>query len=143
MAYQIKRKNRVVEKLELCNADGSVALAVDVDINVDDIGGKIAAAQKALVAAQEQISKDSKSDEAKEAFGSAVISLFIVLFGEEDTERILAFYDGRYTEMLVDVFPFINDVVMPRVREASESRKEQLLNMARASKRSARKGFFQ
>jgi hypothetical protein len=142
MAYQIKRKNRVVEKLELCNADGSVALAVDVDINVDDIGGKIAAAQKALVAAQEQVSKDSKSDEAKEAFGSAVISLFIVLFGEEDTERILAFYDGRYTEMFVDVFPFIDDVVMPRVREASESRKEQLLNMARASKRSARKGFF-
>lgn len=143
MAYQITRKNRVVEKLELCHADGTVALAIDVDINVDDKGNEIAKAQQALLNAQELVRKDPKSDKAKEAFGMTVIALFIVLFGKENTNNILAFYDNKYAEMLIDLFPFIDDVIMPRVREASASRKEQLLNMARASKRSARKSFFQ
>lgn len=128
MAYQIKRKNRVVEKLELCNADGSVALAVDVDINVDDMGGRIAAAQDVLAMAKELVQKEPKSEKAQEAFGTAVMALFAVIFGQENTISILEFYDGRYIEMLADVFPFIKDVIMPEVISVSAERKQQILD---------------
>lgn len=131
MAYQIKRKNRVVEKLELCNADGSVALAVDVDINVDDMGGKIAAAQDVLAMAKELVQKEPKSEKAQEAFGTAVMALFAVIFGQENTISILKFYDGRYIGMLADVFPFIKDVIMPKIIAVSAERKQQILDTMR------------
>jgi hypothetical protein len=47
--------------------------------------------------------------------------------------------------MLVDVFPFINDCIMPKIKEASAARRQQLLdaaNAARAAKRKTRLSFF-
>jgi len=135
MAYQITRKKRVTEALELCNEDGAVALHLDVDIDVDAMGGRIADAQDTLRMAQELIQREPQSEKAQEAFGASVIALFAVIFGKNGADNILAFYDGYYSEMLVDVFPFINDVVMPAVNEASAERKQQLLNMANAMRK--------
>lgn len=142
MAYQIKRKSRIKERLELCDESGEVVLPIDVEINVDDIAVKLAAAQQTLGMAQALINKEPTSAKAQEAFGSAVIAMFSVIFGEDNAEKIIAFYDGRYTEMLLDVFPFINEAIMPKIKAASAERKQQLLDAARASKRSAGRGFF-
>lgn len=142
MAYQIKRKSRINERLELCDESGAVVLPIDVEINVDDIAGKLTAAQQTLGMAQALINKEPKSAEAQEAFGAAVIALFAVIFGKDNADKIIAFYDGRYTEMMLDVFPFINEAIMPKIKAASEERKRQLLDAARATKRSAKHGFF-
>ena len=142
MAYQIKRKSRIKERLELCDESGAVVLPIDVEINVDDIAGKISAAQQTLGMAQALINKEPTSAKAQEAFGAAVIALFAVIFGEDNAEKIIAFYDGRYTEMLLDVFPFISEAIMPKIKAASEERKQQLLDAARASKRNVRHGFW-
>lgn len=48
MAYQIIRKNRIIEYLELCRADGTVADTVHVDLNVDQIAGRLQAAIKSF-----------------------------------------------------------------------------------------------
>lgn len=37
--------------------------------------------------------------------------------------------------MLLDIFPFINEVILPMVRAASEARKEQLRAAANLAKR--------
>lgn len=142
MAYQIKRKSRIKERLELCDESGAIVLPIDVEINVDDMAGRITAAQQTLGMAQALVNKEPQSAKAQEAFGAAVIALFAVIFGKDNADKIIAFYDGRYTEMLVDVFPFINDVIMPKIRSASAERKQQLMDAARASKRSTRSGFF-
>jgi hypothetical protein len=34
MAYQVKRKNRIKEELQLCHDDGSVAI-IPINLNVD------------------------------------------------------------------------------------------------------------
>ena len=145
MAYQVKRKSRIKERLELCDESGAVVLPVDVEINIDDMAGRITAAQQTLGMAQELINREPQSEKAQEAFGSAVIALFSVIFGKKNTDKILAFYSGRYTEMLVDVFPFINDCIMPKIKEASAARRQQLLdaaNAARAAKRKTLLSFF-
>ena len=124
--YQVKRKNKITETIQLCHADGSVAEQIDVVINVDQLGAKVNKAYELLGIAQNTLSKNSRSPELMNEFGRAVIALFQAIFGDENTEKITSFYEGSESEMLLDLFPFINDVIMPQIREASAARREQL-----------------
>ena len=133
--YTITRKNRIKEQLQLCHEDGSVALSVNVDLNVDQIASRVNTAYELLGAAQVCLQKDPASDEAVKAYGQAVIGVFDVIFGEENSKKILEFCENSYTEMLLDVFPFINDEIMPKIRQASSDRKKQLLEAVKKSRR--------
>jgi hypothetical protein len=141
MAYQIKRKSKIKERLELCDETGAVVLPIDVEINVDDIA-KISNAQQVFIMAKELIQKEPQSAKAQEAFGTAVIAIFAVLFGKENTDKIIAFYDGRYAEMLSDIMPFIEDALLPKIKETSAEYAQQIANAVRANKRRAWSGFF-
>ncbi len=132
MAYQITRKAKITETLELYRADGSLAETINVDLDIDLMGGRVNKARENMAIAQLELEKDNRN---VEAFGRAVLSLFNVIFGEDGTRRIVDFYDGKEGEMLLDLFPFINNVIMPQVEAASAARKQQLLDAAKASKR--------
>lgn len=132
MAYQITRKAKITETLELYRADGSLAETIKVDLDIDLMGGRVNKARENMAIAQLELEKDKRN---VEAFGRAVLSLFNVIFGEDGTSRIVAFYDGKEGEMLLDLFPFINNVIMPQVEAASAARKHQLIDAAKASKR--------
>lgn len=131
MAYQIIRKSKITEELELCRADGTVAERLTVDIDIDSIGARVYKAYENMAIAQLDLQKDKSN---VEAFGRAVLNLFVVIFGEDGTNRIAAFYENKEGEMLLDLIPFINNVVMPQVSAASAHRKQQLLEAAKASK---------
>lgn len=139
--YQIKRKNRIVEQVQLVHANGDIACTLDVDINVDEIGPKINKAYEMAGMAQLELEKNPISQNAVDAYGEAVLALLNVIFGEDGCNKIVEFYGGRgaWSEMLIDLFPFINNEVMPRVQEASAARKEQLFEMAKAVKKSTRR----
>ena len=130
--FQVTRKNRIKETVQLCNADGTVAQEINVDLNVDTIAARMNKAYEMLGMAQNQLQADNNPVNA-ETFGRAVIAVFEVVFGD-DCKKILDFYENSYTEMLLDLFPFINDEIMPKIREASEQRKNQLKELANRSK---------
>lgn len=134
--YSVTRKNRIKEDLQLCHANGDVALTVSVDLNIDEMGGRLNKALETFANAQGILQKGNTGPEAVEAYGRAVIALFDVIFGEEDSRKIIAFYEDNYTEMLLDLFPFINDEIMPKVREASAERKAQLLRATQTAEES-------
>ena len=46
----------------------------------------------------------------------------MAVFGEQDAQTIIDFYNGRYTEMVREVFPFIAEVVMKVRKMAQEDR---------------------
>lgn len=131
MAYRIKRQSKLVETLELCNADGTVAHVIEVNVNIDDIAGRVNKAWEMLGMAQVALQADPKSENAMETYGRAVLEVIRVIFGLENAETIVAFYDGRWTEMLLDLFPFINQIIMPRIKEASAARRAQLEALAK------------
>lgn len=133
--YQITRKNKISETLQLCHADGTVAETIEVNINVDQIGAKINTAYTKLGIAQNTLRKDPHDPKLAEEYGAAVIALFRAIFGEENAEKIIAFYEGNESEMLLDIFPFLNDVILPAVQAASASRKSQLEAAAKLAKR--------
>lgn len=130
--FQVTRKNRIKETVQLCNADGTVAQEINVDLNVDTIAARMNKAYEMLGMAQNQLQADNNPVNA-ETFGKAVIAVFEVVFGD-DCKKILEFYENSYTEMLLDLFPFINDEIMPKIREASQQRKNQLVELAKRSK---------
>ena len=131
--YRVQRKNKIIEQLQLVHANGDVACTIDVDINVDQIGAKINSAYELVGIAQSAVIKEPYSEEAALAFTQTVTALFTAIFGEDGCNKIIEFYgEGACTEMLVDLFPFINNEIIPKVREASAERKKQLLEMANA-----------
>ena len=140
--YTITRKNRIKEQLQLCHADGTPALTVDVDLNVDEIAARVNKAYEVLGSAQIDLQEDPKSAKAQEAYGKAVLAMFDVIFGEANTGALIQFYENNFTEMLLDVFPFINDEIMPKIREASAARKQQLADAARKVRSGNRRGLF-
>lgn len=132
--YTIQRKNHIVEQVQLVHANGDVACVLDVDINVDQIGARINKAYELVGIAQLKLEKEPTSIEAAEAYGNAVLGLLTFIFGEDGCNKIVDFYgnSGAWSEMLIDLFPFINNEVIPAVRQASEERKKQILEMAKA-----------
>ena len=120
MAYKIKR-NHIIEQLEI--EDNGKVVTLDVDINVDSILTQYNKANLKIAAAQQaaQKAKDERDMQAAElAMGDGVLALFEVIFGEEQTKKILEIYDNRALEMLGDIAPFIADVVKPRIDEAKQ-----------------------
>lgn len=140
--YQVTRKNRIKEQLQLCHANGDIALTLDVDLNVDQIAGRANKAYEVLGIAQNVLQKNPNSAEAMKAYGAAVLSVFTVIFGETGATQILEFYENNYNEMLLDLFPFINNEIMPKIRAASADRKAQLIEAARQAKSMNRRRPF-
>ena len=127
MAYQIKKSSRITEELELLGEDGSIEKTINVDINTDRIAGGYRKAEIDLLNAQRNVKK-GESSEALENYGKAVIGLFRLIFGDENTNIMLDFFDGKYTDMLIQVMPFINDVVKPAISASVAAQKSRIAN---------------
>ncbi len=124
--YQIQRKNRIKEQLQLCHANGEIACTLDVDINVDRMTAQISKAYDQLGKAQNELMKDRTSEKLIEEYGKSVVLVLTAIFGEDGCKKILDFYEDNYTECLLDILPFVSGEIMPKIREASKARKEQL-----------------
>ena len=134
--YTIQRKNKHIhEELELLSIDGKDKMIVTVNLDIDQIAARMAKSYEMMGMLQNELKKDPKNQGTMEAFGQAVLEIFKIIFGDDQAGEILKFYENDYTEMLVDLFPFINEQIMPQVKEASRQRREQLETAANASRR--------
>lgn len=132
--YQIKR-NHIVEEIEF--DDNGKTLNVKVDINVDTILQAYTKAQYGIARASEAAKKaasDKDLSASEEAMGAAVLNLFEVVFGEDQTRQIIDFYDNRPMEMLTDIAPFITNVVAPKIEEGQARIEESYKQVSRRGK---------
>lgn len=134
MAYQAKRSRKFIEDFELINENGEIVKTIHVELDADDMIAKINRKYSALCKAQAEtveIQRNFEQQEvmetALEKLGNAVISLFQGVFGVEDAEIIVQFYNGRYIEMVKEVVPFISQVVIPRCMEIKEQNRKSVL----------------
>ena len=133
MAYKAKRQDRVIEDLELCNADGTVAKTIHVELDADNMVRKLSEKHLALINALKNVQevKDASTAEEKAngtaVLGAAVVDLFEAVFGREDARSILDFYGNRYVEMCQEVVPFITQIVIPEVRKIAKQNKKAAL----------------
>ena len=149
MAYQIKReKQYFVEDIELLDLDGRVALSIHVALDPDGVVEKVSRKYMDLVRIQQSFqgfdATTKSGAEVQEAYarlGDAVIALLEAVFGEEDTRRLLDYFEGRYIEMVRQVGPWIENVAVPRIREiAQKNRKQIMTSYSRQARRRKKRG---
>lgn len=134
MTYQAKRRKQFVEDFELMNEDGTIAHTLHVSLDADDMAGKINRKYAELtktLAETTEIKRQSESGEVAadcyERLGTAVVNLFEAVFGLEDTETIVQFYNNRYIEMCREVTPFITQVVIPQCIKIKQENQQSIL----------------
>lgn len=141
MAYQIKRRNHYVEQLELVDEAGKVVHTLNIDLDpgavVEDLSRKYLDLTKTKEEVDQlKLENPEELVEAYERLGNAAIAMISAVAGKENTEVILNFYSGRYNDLILEVVPFIRDVVVPEVRRmAQEQRKEVLKKYNRKTRR--------
>lgn len=146
MAYQAKRKAIYTEDFELTEENGTIVHTLHVALDPDNIARKLSEKHIALVRALKDVQsfKQSASEEEKarglEVLGRTVTDLLEAVFGPEDAETIIKFYDNRYVEMCREVVPFITEVVIPRVREQARNNKKAILSSYNRSQRRLLRG---
>ena len=135
MAYQAKRHKKFQEDFELVNESGEVVHLLHVSLDADDmvvkISRKYAALTKALAETTEIKRKAENPEEIQksvEILGTAVVDLLEAVFGTEDAEKIIQFYEGRYIEMSQEVIPFITQCVIPKLIEMKKDNKRAVLS---------------
>ena len=119
MAYKIQRRqSEIADTLELYDVEGNLAETITWAVNGEELIKTLPNIQKELIAAQQGSNT--------EKIGKAIVELLAAIFGMENTNKILIFYEKRYLEMLEDLTPYIRDVVYPKVTEYSHKNAERL-----------------
>lgn len=140
MAYQVKRSAKVEEDLELLSADGERTEVIHVKLDAGAVADRVAKNYTELLNIQSKISKMSEGEDKVHLFeelGDAVITLFQTLFGVDNTNRIIQFYEEDYIDMCRTITPFITQVIIPKIRkEVQNSRKSKIKSYDR------KKGFM-
>lgn len=132
--YKIKR-NHLVEDLQI--EDNGKTLDLKVDINVDSILQQYNKAQYRIAQASQaakEAANDKDMEKAEEAMGNAIFGLFEVVFGQDQTQKIIEFYDNKALEMLGDIAPFITDVVAPKIQEAQQAIEDRYKQVSKRGK---------
>ena len=140
MAYQVKRQQIITEDIELSGKDGTVEKVLHIEFNPEKLARKFNAARNNIIRAQLELKKgNALADKKLEAFGTAVIEMFKVVFGEENTSELTAFFEGNYVEMLEVMMPFITDVAAPAVQASVDGHKIHLANTYKLSREQRRR----
>lgn len=125
MAFVLKKAKKIKEDLLLVDDNGMEQL-IEVNLDIDDFLPRFYAARKNLNAAQAELKESANEEEKLERLGVAIVALFDVIFGKENTKKILDFYDEKYTKMLTEISPFLVEVIYPRINQAANEKIQQI-----------------
>lgn len=130
--YKIKRTRKFYDTLQLCDEQGTAQKELKIEVDIDAIATgfrevltKLEKAQKSLQDNQ-KLKKQNEFDKAYYDYGEALIKMFEMCFGTENTQEIVTFFENRYTEMSVEIVPYITKEIIPLVGEAIKQKKNSL-----------------
>ena len=83
------------------------------------------AVQLRLVELQKQNQTEPGNEAVINGIGECIVQTMTLLFGEENAEAIIRFYENDLAQMLMDVFPYIRDVIIPQIEKIAKERKQQ------------------
>ncbi len=132
--FELKRSEKIVEQIKLGDE------IIEVNLDAGAIQARFTKGYNELLRAQNALNGttsdtlDAVSDKL-EQYGNAVVGVLQVIFGEENTQKILAFYENNYSEMFMQIYPFIAEVIIPKISEASKRKTEELKALYKGRKK--------
>lgn len=129
MAYSIKKTENFRDEIDL--TEGDARLTVNVDINTGRIMGKFQKLMQKLAevqatlreyrkAAPESEEQNAALAQATAGFGSTIVALFELIFGADQTQALLDFYQGDHAQLLADFLPYFSDVIVPEIAKRQD-----------------------
>ncbi|NLT99001.1 MAG: hypothetical protein GXW96_12745 [Christensenellaceae bacterium] len=137
--YELRRSVKIIEQLKLGDEVLDIVIAPEEIVRDYRVAmASITEAQKAVRKAQQNKDLDSIKA-ALEQFGDAITGLMTVLLGKENTEKILAFYEGNRIEMSSWITPYLIGVIKPKIDQATTEMQRQA---RKAYRKAARRRIF-
>lgn len=129
--YKVKRKQTIEDELIIENSKGEEALRLPVKLHVDDVLAQYNRLRMILGEAQHNAQEDPTDEKAVTMLGCSIIALFKLIFGEDGGQKLVDYYEDRYTEMLADVAPFVTEVINPQMQAAMMERTKRFRQLAK------------
>ena len=131
----IRSKTHYTDQLTISSGAKKLTLLVDLDLS--SAARSFVCARKAIH--QARISaQENPSPENMTTLAGTIRDLFICIFGEEQSERLMEFYGDSPASMLNDLSPYILRRIAPLLVRYSARRRRQLLRAARHESREHR-----
>ena len=129
---KIRSRNRFSDSLTVTSGAKSMTLMVDVDLQT--LAQSMRKAKEVLAQAQINATKDP-SPENMAGFGLGLKQLVECVFGQEQAEKCITFYEGNPESMLDDLMPYILRRIAPMAARVSAKRRRELEKAARRNAR--------
>ena len=116
--FPLKRTASFEDDIDLMDKSGNVVKTIHLSLDLETIALRYTAALHRLEMAEKAaIPYDTASTSM---YGACVIEFLRVVFGD-DTDAILAHYEGRYMDLLEQVLPYIYRRIGQRIQAIREA----------------------
>ena len=107
--YRIKKTSILTDTLEFSDGDGKLTVEFSLTLSPE-----IIKKYRELQLTLSKIENDPQKD--LEEYGRAIVAMFALVFGAENTSKILEYYQDNYVQMEHDVVPYLRDVAIPKIQ---------------------------
>ena len=112
--YTIKKSESFHDSFQIVNSKNET-LIIDFEFDVTPENVK---KFRTLQTQYIDLQKSAADDAAKLTdLGKCIVTLFTLIFGEANIKSLLEFYKDDYSKMLVDIAPYIREVVIPAINK--------------------------
>lgn len=124
--YTIQKTQAFTDTITFENGGGQNGLTIQIQLKITpELASQYRTIQLRLISLQKQIQADPSNSETISEIGECIVRTFSLLFGEENTKEIVRFYENDLDQMLLDVFPYIQNVIVPEIGKIAKARKQQ------------------
>lgn len=124
--YVIQKSQAFTDTITFQTNGEAEDLTVPIKLNVtSELIPQYRAVQLRMLELQKQNQTDPGNEAAINGIGECIVQTMTLLFGEENAEAIIRFYENDLEQMLLDVFPYIRDVIVPQIEKIAKERKQQ------------------
>lgn len=119
MPFTLKKKLEITDTIYLEDSKGKRTATIKVAIDPYTAALEFQRNLQVLEAARKNAMR-SPANINSDMVGNAVLTLMKCVFGEENTQTLLAHYAGEPLELLNNIYPYIVETILPQMRDASK-----------------------
>ena len=124
--YTLRQSALFSDEIELAKNDGTSEF-ITINLNITpDLVKEYRKLQLQYIDYQKKTAENPKDVVAIEKAGEVIVGILALLFVKENAEKIINFYSDDYIQMMVNLYPYIENTLVPRLNEIIRQRKHDL-----------------
>lgn len=124
--YTLRQSALFSDEIELAKNDGTSEF-ITINLNITpDLVKEYRKLQLQYIDYQKKTAENPKDVVAIEKAGEVIVGILALLFGKENAEKIINFYSDDYIQMMINLYPYIENTLVPRLNEIIRQRKHDL-----------------